>query len=389
MAEQKTLASEGYCHPLRTWLHATLYPSREGLSVYMQDISERKKTELALAETREKYRMIVETAQEGIWVIDENNKTVFVNRKMCDILEYSAEEMIGKENFYFMDEEAKKLSLQSIERRRNGVIENMDKKFITKSGKHIWTNMSANPIFDDERKYKGALAMVSDITDKVKLQKQLMDEQMNRQKEIAKAEMCAQEKERNKIGEELHDNINQLLVASNLFLDHSLKTEDYKSFIIKSRECISEAVEEIRKLSKALVSPVKAETLGLVATVSDLVNDIALVKKIKIIFNHDAYNENQTTGGLKIVIYRIIQEQLNNIIKHAEASEVIIELATLKDNLKLMIRDNGKGFNTAEKRKGIGLKNIKGRAEIFNGNLEIFSSPGNGCSMEVTFKNIK
>ena len=95
------ITQEGYCQPVGAWLHATLYPSLEGLSVYLQDISQRKKAELELEESREKYRQIVETAQEGIWMIDENNKTVFVNQKMCDILEYRADEMIGKENMCF------------------------------------------------------------------------------------------------------------------------------------------------------------------------------------------------------------------------------------------------------------------------------------------------
>ena len=83
-------------------------------------------------------------------MIDENNKTVFVNQKMCDILEYSAEEMMGKENNHFMDDEGKKLAAASIERRRKGVAENLNKQFITKSGKQIWTNMSANPIFSKQ-----------------------------------------------------------------------------------------------------------------------------------------------------------------------------------------------------------------------------------------------
>ncbi len=385
MKEQETLTKEDYCRPLGIWLMTTMYPSPGGLSVYMQDITERKKTELALAATREQYRQIVETAQEGIWMIDENNKTVFVNQKMCDILEYSIDEMMGKENNYFMDEDERELSQQSLRRRKKGIIETLFKKFITKSGKHIWTNMSANPIFNEEGEYKGALAMVSDITDKVILQQQLMNEQMNKQKEIAKAALSAQEIERNKIGEELHDNINQLLSASNLFLGHSLNTDDYKPFIMKGRACVNEAIEEIRKLSKELVGPAKAETIGLIKTVTDLVNDIVLVKKMKIKFNYSAYCEEKTNAGLKVIIYRIIQEQFNNILKHAEATAVLIKLISTKDDLILLIKDNGKGFDMAVKRKGIGLKNIISRAETYNGNVEFISSPGKGCTMQVTF----
>ena len=118
MAEQRTLTEESYCHPVGAWLHATLYPSPEGLSVYLQDITVKKQVELELEESRERYRQIVETAQEGIWLIDENNKTVFVNQKMCDILEYSMDEMMGKENNHFLDDEGQKLSAISIDRRK-------------------------------------------------------------------------------------------------------------------------------------------------------------------------------------------------------------------------------------------------------------------------------
>jgi len=389
MDEQKTIQVEGYYPPLQMSFNAILYPSPEGLSVYLQDTSAKKKAETSLNESLEKYRQIVETAQEGIWMIDENNKTEFVNQKMCDILEYSAAEMMGKENFYFMDTEGKKQASKSIGRRRKGIVENMDLRYITKTGKQIWANISANPIFNEKGKYKGALAMVSDITEKVKLQRQLVDEQMNKQKEIAKAVINALEKERAEIGKELHDNINQMLTASNLFLSHSLSQDNYKQFILKSKEITCDAIEEIRKLSKELVGPSKMESKGLITSVIDLIDDISMVKNIKINFYYSTFKEGEQNIDLKVVIYRIIQEQLNNILKHSEASEAEIELKKRGNGLLLLIKDNGKGFDTAVKRNGIGLKNIEHRAEIYNGNVEIISSPGNGCKMEISFKQAK
>ncbi|HWY11974.1 MAG TPA: PAS domain S-box protein [Bacteroidia bacterium] len=126
---------------------------------------ERKVAESTILKSEKRYRQIVETAQEGIWMINENNVTVFVNKKLCEILGYSPEEMIGKTNLDFMDDETKKLAMASLERRRNGVKENFDLKFLTKSGKPVWTHLSTNPVTDDGI-YKGALAMVTDITEK-------------------------------------------------------------------------------------------------------------------------------------------------------------------------------------------------------------------------------
>jgi PAS domain S-box-containing protein len=385
MEEQRSIQTECFYPPLKIWIHATMYPSSEGLSVYLQDISARKQTEQALLESQEKYRQIVDTAQEGIWMIDQHNKTVFVNRKMCEMLEYSEHEMQGRPIAYFMDDAERQQSFESLDRRQKGVIEELEKLLITKTGKHIIVHMSANPIYERDGKYEGALAMVSDITEKIKLQRELSQQQERRQKELSRAEINAQEKERTKIGEELHDNINQLLVTSKLFLGHALQTGQYKTNTIRSMECINQAVEEIRQLSKGLVGPSRAASIGLVASVTDLVIELSALKNIQINFDHDSFQEEITDEGLKLIIYRIIQEQLNNIFKHAESSEVTIQLVHRDAHLELWIKDNGKGFDTTKKRKGIGLANIAGRVIAYNGKVEIFSSPGNGCSLGVIF----
>jgi len=117
-----------------------------------------------------------------------------------------------------------------------------------------------------------------------------------------------------------------------------------------------------------------------------LIDDITQVKDTRIHFLHSTYREEESEAELKLVIYRIIQEQLNNILKHAAASEIEIELKKETDNLTVSIKDNGKGFDTSVNSKGIGLQNIKHRADLFNGIVQIISSPGNGCKMKIIFK---
>jgi PAS domain S-box-containing protein len=130
----------------------------------MRDITSVKAEKETLRLSEELYRQIVETAQEGIWTIDENEKTNFVNMKIADILGYSAEEMMGKELYDFMDAKGKEYAIACMERRRNGAKENLNIRYVKKSGEDVWTNISANPIFDKTGRYKGALAMVTDIT---------------------------------------------------------------------------------------------------------------------------------------------------------------------------------------------------------------------------------
>jgi PAS domain S-box-containing protein len=129
-----------------------------------RDITARKDAEEKHRETEARFRRLVETAQEGIWTIDEYEKTNFVNKKMAEILGYSPHEMIGKELYDFMDDEGKAYAIACMERRRNGAKENLDIRYKTKSGEDLWANIATNPIFDADGVYKGALAMVTDIT---------------------------------------------------------------------------------------------------------------------------------------------------------------------------------------------------------------------------------
>ncbi len=131
-----------------------------------QDITELKKAQKELLASHEQYRQIVETAQEGIWMIDKNNRTTFVNKKMGEILGYHPDEILGKQNYDFMDEEGKAIAAQAIERRKRGLGESYEFKYITKNGRHVWTNLSTNPIFDENGQYAGALAMATDITER-------------------------------------------------------------------------------------------------------------------------------------------------------------------------------------------------------------------------------
>ncbi|MFI5160326.1 MAG: PAS domain S-box protein [Sphingobacteriales bacterium] len=129
-----------------------------------RDITERIETEEKHRQSEARYRQIVETAQEGIWTIDEHEKTNFVNQKMADIMGYTSEEMLGKTPYDFMDDEGKIGAANRIKNRKKGEKESVDVKYITKSGRDVWTNISANPIIDKEGHYNGALAMITDIT---------------------------------------------------------------------------------------------------------------------------------------------------------------------------------------------------------------------------------
>jgi signal transduction histidine kinase len=217
------------------------------------------------------------------------------------------------------------------------------------------------------------------------------NEQLIKQRQITEAVFDAREKERKSICEELHDNINQILATSKLYLSTVLNQKELnKDLISRSEEHISRAMEEIRRLSKSLSLPVFTGG-GLKQSIEELIDNILCVKKISFTTDIDALDQVILSESLKINIYRIIQEHLNNILKHAEASDVKVRVTVTEGVLSLSIQDDGKGFDTSLRRKGIGITNINSRAELFNGKVELDSSPGEGCilNVELSMKLVK
>ncbi|MBK5271877.1 MAG: PAS domain S-box protein, partial [Bacteroidia bacterium] len=232
--------------------------------------------------------------------------------------------------------------------------------------------------------YLGKVAMqaqINDVTERFRLEKELAEQQQIKQRQITDAVLTAQEKERKGIGEELHDNINQILATSKLFLNTAISDKDF-DLVAKGHEYISMAMEEIRKLSRALITPAFIQS-GLKQSIEQLIRNTMEAKKISIATEIEMPFESDIDEGLKLVIYRIIQEQLNNIIKHADASEVSILIQKTERSIILSIADNGKGFDINLGRKGIGITNMNSRAELYKGKVEIDSSPGNGCRLNI------
>jgi signal transduction histidine kinase len=130
--------------------------------------------------------------------------------------------------------------------------------------------------------------------------------------------------------------------------------------------------------------PASLSDLGLIASIEDLINDVRATQQIHAEFYH--IGNVETIGDKhKLVLFRIIQEQITNVLKHAEAKKLIIELTADQACLSLAISDDGKGCDLGcEKlKKGVGLYNIANRAELFNGKLTIITSPGKGFKLNV------
>ncbi|HMJ48004.1 MAG TPA: PAS domain-containing protein [Ferruginibacter sp.] len=231
---------------------------------------------------------------------------------------------------------------------------------------------------------------MQDITHIRQLEMEILEQRFYHQKQKTEIAFQAQEEERHNIGKELHDNINQLMAFSKMMIDTARKSPEMRDMCIdKSYEGINLAIEEIRKLSHSIVQPAFSDQLSFVDAVNQLVEDINLCNKIDIKVNIPLNGPlKKSSEKVKLTFYRIIQEQLNNILKYSQATSASIELSAQKKVFRLTISDNGVGIKAGKKLNGIGLTNISSRAELLSGSMQIISSPGKGCTVivEIPFK---
>ncbi|MEZ8861424.1 cache domain-containing protein [Vibrio sp. 10N.247.311.51] len=208
----------------------------------------------------------------------------------------------------------------------------------------------------------------------------------NNLKELAHKTVMFQEDEKKHLARELHDGINQLLVSSRCHLEllgNKLQNEELKAHLNKSQHSLMRAIEEVRHISHQL-RPSSLDDIGLEAALSSLLLDFQAHSGIEV---ETLFSTQQ--GKLKseaaTTLYRVVQESLNNIEKHAQATKVTVIAQQIGNVLQLLIQDNGVGFNTykAMEKRGIGLRNMRERVEFIGGDFELMSEIGLGTEITV------
>jgi PAS domain S-box-containing protein len=260
-------------------------------------------------------------------------------------------------------------------------------RFKRSDGKYALVSDRGFLVLGKEDKLIRMVGSMQDITEKREMETRLLKQELSKQKLVAQAMVDAQEKERAEIGKELHDNINQILSTTKLYLE--LARHDPKQrirLIARSAENIHEAIQEIRNISRSLV-PSSIHDLGLIASIFDLVESVRTTRAIHVEFYPMGNFDEKISDKEKLMLFRIIQEQINNVLKHAAAKNLIIELILeeTENRIELTITDDGRGFlpEKVKNKKGLGLSNIMSRADLFGGKVTIVSSPGQGCKLRV------
>ena len=244
-----------------------------------------------------------------------------------------------------------------------------------------WFRIVVTPLKGHE--FNGAVVMHMDISEIRRLELERIENKIEEQKKITEAMLKGQEKERNAIGIELHDNVNQILVGTKVLLSVVRDFPDKSMELVPSCiDNISLAIQENRKIAHELVTPNLSDE-NLLQQITRLSQTMLQNAGIKTYINHESLHENLLTNEMKLALYRVAQEQCTNIIKYAGAAQVIISLATKRDYFIMRIADDGHGTDPGKVTHGIGLKNISSRLGVFSGTISIDTAPEQGFALEI------
>lgn len=368
-------------------------PAINAIAIYIHDDTPQKKATEALRESEKRFRNLIRDLQIGVLLQGADGKIEMTNGAMCKLFDISEEELMGGkiwELYSDVTHEDGRRFLQSERPSYKAMQTHMLVKDVvmgvwhSKKRERVWLMVSADPILDESGNVVHVVCSFMDITERKKLEKKSFAEKIAHQRQLGQATIDGQEKERHEMGRELHDNIGQQLTTIKLFLDMAKTTADENTLkmVNMALRSVTDVINEVRSISRSLIPPTLKD-LGFIDAVNDLIDSLRTTKAIHVELDYFEFDEDQLPENKKLTLYRILQEQLNNIIKHAKAKNVSIMLRLTAGNILLQVKDDGVGFDINNVKKGLGITNINNRAELFGGKVLLVTTPGNGCEINV------
>ena len=358
----------------------------------VREVTDRKKVETQLRQSEERYRMLVETMSDGLGVQDEKGVWVYVNDRLCEMLDYAKEDMVGRRVTDFLSEHDQIIYRRQMAARMQGEGGFYELTWLRKDGQPMYTLVSPKAILDERGEFKGSFAILTGITERKRAEEALKESE-KQLRELSTQLLTAQETERKRISTELHDELGQALTVLKLhlnFIERNLSAQQtgLRHECEKAIEYIEQVIENVRRLSRDL-SPTILEDFGLSAAIRWLVGNFAKRHNIRValdMIDIDALVSRDS----HTILYRIIQEALTNIGKHSEAKNVTMTVQRDMDTVSFAIKDDGKGFDAAEtvargpEEKGLGLVTMMGRAQMLGGAMSVQAEAGKGTRVTLT-----
>ena len=368
-------------------------PTSQGINYYITviDISESREAQELLLETKERLEMTLNASSTGIWSIELGSNRIEFDSFIYQIMEIAPTEFNGtlKEFFRLVHpDDQKDVRQRFMNGIRSGEKINLEFRIINKEGKVKDIAAKGEPIkVSDERQYFSGIIM--DISDRKKLEREAENFKTIQQRAVLLATLDAQEKERVKISGALHDSVCQLLYGIRITLQsipsYKSNTEAFKNV----NQLLDQAIRETRTISYEL-RPSVLNDFGFTAGINEMAKRLTTPQFT--VSTTISPGADLLDSTIQLHAFRIIQELVNNCIKHAQATRAQILVCTEQDIVSLSVADNGKGFKDDLKEslvKGSGLRAIKNQLYFLKGEID-FNITKSGTTVRVSFnKNIE
>ncbi len=375
----------------------------------LAEIKERQYVEMRIRDTEEGFKLLVNSIKDyAIIILDTQGRIQSWNEGAERIKGYTTNEIIGKHIsiFYLQKEAADGMPEKNLEATRANGRHETEGWRLRKDGSRFWADVVFNSLYDNAGNLRGFAKMTRDITLRKQLQDQLkkMNAELEKQvlektKEIRQSYenirllashlQNVREEERAAISREIHDQLGQQLTGLKMdvsWLSKKLNSTDesIKGKIKGILELLDSTIRMVRKIATEL-RPSILDDLGLIEAMKWQSQEFEKRSEIKIRFN-SMLPEIKIANHIVIALFRIYQESLTNVARHANATEVCTSITRRNHQLVLTISDNGQGFDTGNiaSKRTLGLLGMKERAQMIGGNYEISSKPGKGTTVSIT-----
>ena len=346
---------------------------------------EKRSLEDRIRQSEVLYRTIVETAHDIIWILDDQGEFTFVNKQGEAIFGYKPLEWKGRSITTLIPSGNLPGAQEAFLKTLQGGPRSYELRISARDGKILILSVNTAPLYENAE-VSGTVSFGRDIAEQKKAE-QALQESERQLRSLSSQLLTAQETERRRISRELHDELGQALTVMKLrlrFIEKGLE----KNQITIRQDCedllgyIDQVIENTRRLSLDLSSSI-LEDLGLTAALQWLINNF--IKNHHIQVTADMMDiDHLFSPDAQTMIYRILQETLNNVGKHAGAKNVSIAIRNHNGRVSLLVEDDGKGFNVTEAmmrhatERGLGLATMDERARILGGSFDLWSQEGKG-----------
>ncbi|MEP7285603.1 MAG: PAS domain S-box protein [Chloroflexota bacterium] len=363
------------------WVETHLQPivNSNGKTIQLitstRDIDERKRAEDALRESEQRYRTLVDTAQEGIWVLDAEAKTTYVNQHMADMLGYSVAEMMDRRLYDFMDEVARVEAVQHFERRKQGIAEQYDFCFTRKDGSILWVMLSTNPIYNSAQQFSGALKMCNDITDRVQAEAEIRSLNLELEQRVTArtTQLEVANKELEAFSYSVSHDLRAPLRAVNGFArillqdfapQLSSEAVEYLELISANGIKMGHLIDDLLQFSRLGRKAIQKQTLDMREFVQKAVDDLGQVNAEIVIGDLPPCEADPA------LLKQVFANLLGNAVKFTSKCDnprIEIGSQTVQGTLAYYIKDNGAGFDMQYVNKLFGVFQRLHTAEEFEG----------------------